>query len=243
MATFVLVHGAWHGGWCWKKASPFLRFAGHTVLTPTLTGLGERTHLLNPAIDLSTHVQDIVGVLECEELRDVILVGHSYGGFVITAVADRVPERLAHLVYLDAFVPEPGQSLFDLVAQDSRAEFEAQAQQQGDGWRIPPPPVSRWGITDAGDVHWMTEHLRYQPLKTFTQPLGSNDTLPPAIPRTYLSCTAGQKPHYAATAQRVRAEKGWRYRELPTGHDAMVTMPQQLADLLLELVGETNTPA
>src|SRR5438128_128006 len=104
MATFVLVHGAWHGGWCWKRVTPLLRAAGHEVYATTLTGLGERVHLASPNVGLALHVQDVVGVLEYEDLRDVILVGHSYGGIVISGVADRVPERLRHLVYLDALV-------------------------------------------------------------------------------------------------------------------------------------------
>src|SRR5215218_3749420 len=139
MATFVIVHGAWSGGHAWRWLRPLLRAAGHQVFTPALTGLGERSHLANAQIDLDTHVLDVVGVLEYEDLLQVVLVGHSYGGMVITGVADRVPERLAQLVYLDAEVPMDGQSEFDLLPPEERAVYEDAARERGDGWRIPPP--------------------------------------------------------------------------------------------------------
>src|SRR5215211_1043953 len=125
MATFVLVAGAWHGGWCWRKVTPLLRAAGHEVFAPTLTGLGERSHLAHPDVGLTTHIQDIVNLLEYEDLNDVVLVGHSYSGMVITGVAEQVPGRLAHLVYLDAFVPENGQALVDLLPPEGRQSNEA----------------------------------------------------------------------------------------------------------------------
>src|SRR5262249_14497470 len=136
MITYVLVHGAWHGGWCWKKVTPLLRASGYAVFTPTLTGLGERSHLLSPEVSLHTHIQDVVAVVEYEDLREVMLVGHSYGGMVITGVAERVPARLSQLVYLDAFVPEHGQALLDLHSPDERARFQELARTQGEGWRI-----------------------------------------------------------------------------------------------------------
>ena len=150
MATFVLVHGAWHGGWCWKKVTPLLRAAGHEVYTPTLTGLGERAHLLTREVDLDTHIRDIINVLEYEELRDVILVGHSYAGMVIAGVADRVPARLAHLVYLDAFVPRDGQASLSLSPPELEAHLRAQALAEGDGWRVPAPPAAWYGVTRRG---------------------------------------------------------------------------------------------
>ena len=134
MGTFVLVHGAWGGGWAWRPTvGALLREAGHEVFTPTLTGLGERAHLASPDIDLETHINDIVGVIEYENLHDVVLMGHSYGGMAITGVADRVPERLAHLVYVDAFVPEDGQSLADLIGPGTAEGMIARAQAEGDG--------------------------------------------------------------------------------------------------------------
>ena len=137
IGTYVLVHGAWHGGWCWAKVARLLRDAGHEVYTPTLTGLGERAHLARPDIDLDTHIQDVVAVLEAEELRQVTLVGHSYGGMVISGAAARTSGRIGHLVYLDAFVPEAGKCLLDYVGERAAAMREAAAT-QGEGWTLPP---------------------------------------------------------------------------------------------------------
>ncbi len=147
MATFLFVHGAFVGGWSWKKVNALLRAAGHEVYTPTLTGLGERVHLLNPDIDLETHIQDILEVISYEDLAGVILVGHSYSGLVIASVADRVPQRLAHLVYLDAFIPQDGQSALDLFDQQDRAAIEERVQRGGEGWLLPPREQAHYGIT------------------------------------------------------------------------------------------------
>ena len=233
MATFVLVHGAWHGGWCWRHVTTRLRAAGHEVFTPTLTGLGERAHLFSPDIDLETHIGDVLGVLKYEDLERVVLVGHSYGGMVITGVADRAAERLAHLVYLDSFVPADGQSAFDLLAPDRRATFEEQARDPGNGPQIPPPPLQRFGVTADADLRWALPKLASQPLKTFTQPLRLTHAGARVVPRTYIWCA--EYPSFRPFAERVRTDPGWRYRELPTGHDAMITAPQALAGLLLEL--------
>jgi len=240
MTTYVLVHGAWHGGWCWKKVTPLLRTSGHDVYTPTLTGLGERAHLLSPAVNLHTHIQDIVAVVEYEDLHEVVLVGHSYGGMVITGVAERVPARLSQLVYLDAFVPEHDQSLFDLNPPEWSARFQELAQTQGDGWRIPRRELDQWGVTMPDDVAWMTPRLGDQPLRAFTQPVQCQNPAAQALPRAYIRCAHGLYPTFVATAARIRTDQRWRYRELPTGHDAMVTMPQQLAAALLELVESTD---
>ena len=236
MATYLLVHGAWHGGWCWMKVVPLVRAAGHEVYTPTLTGLGERAHLLTPETDFGTHVHDILGVLEYEDLHGVVLVGHSYGGMVITAVAEQAAERLAHLVYLDAFVPQHGQSMRDLLDSEALAMYQEQAQTLGDGWRVPAPPLARFGVTQADDLRWMNPRVGVHPLKTFFQPVHLANPAAQSLARTYISCTVEQRPSFVATAKRVRAEAGWRYRELATGHDAMVTEPKRLADLLLEVI-------
>jgi len=236
MAIFLLIHGAWHGGWCWKKVTPLLRAAGHEVCTPTLTGLGERAHLLSAEVTLETHVQDVVGVLEYEDLRGVVLVGHSYGGMVITAVADRAADRLAHLVYLDAFVPQDGQAVAELVDPTFYAMLEEQARTAGEGWRVPALPLARWGITTEADVRWMRPRIGAHPLKTFQQPVRLTNPAAAALPRTFIHCT--DKPAgdlFAPLAARLRAETRWRYRALATGHDAMVTAPQEVAALLLAL--------
>lgn len=236
MTTIVLIHGGWHGGWCWKKVAPLLRAAGHEVYTPTLTGLGDRAHLLGPAVTLDTHVQDIVGMLEYEDLRGAVLVSHSYGGMVMTSVAERAADRLAHLIYLDAFVPQDGQALADLADPTFYSNLEARARAEGEGWRVPPPPLERWGITDEADVSWMRPSIGSHPLKTFKQAVRLTDEAAAVLPRTFIYCT--NKPvgdSLAPLAKRLRGEASWRYRELASGHDAMVTAPKELAALLLEL--------
>ena len=232
MATFVLVHGGWHGGWCWKKVIPFLRAAGHEVWAPTLTGLGERAHLLSPAVDLDTHVQDVLGLFDYEDLQNVILVGHSSSGMVITAVADRVPERIAHLVYLDAFIPDDGQNLFDLVPAAVREPVLAQARDEGDGWRSPPTGEEQpFGVTDPEDARWVRSKLTAHPVKAWTQAVRSSSPEAATLPRTVIKCTNLSAPARIPPSWRA----GWRYRELATGHDVMVTMPRELVALLLEL--------
>jgi pimeloyl-ACP methyl ester carboxylesterase len=164
MARFVLVHGAWHGGWCWKKVTPLLRAAGHAVYTPTLMGLGERVHLLSPDIDLATHITDIVNVIEYEDLHEVILVGHSDAAMVITGVAQCVPGRLAHLVYLDALFPmEEDRSWAALVRRHQpaiAAMADAQIRESGERWLLPPPSGEMlFGITDPTDWEWVRSRL------------------------------------------------------------------------------------
>ncbi|MGH7752167.1 MAG: alpha/beta fold hydrolase [Gemmatimonadales bacterium] len=231
---FVLVHGAWHGGWCWKRVTPLLRAAGHDVFTPTLTGLGERAHLMTSSVDLETHTQDVLGVLQCEDLDRVILVGHSYGGMVITCVADRAPERLAHVVYLDAFVPRDGQSLYDLVPPERRAMYDEWARTKGEGFRLPSPPLEFFGLTDESDVRWAAPRVLPQPLATFTQPARLKGSLA-GVPRTYIACAKHTGP-FKPFAQRAQTEPGWRYRALAAVHDVMITAPRDLVALLLEVL-------
>ena len=185
MTTFMVAHGAWSAGWGWKKMHPLMRASGHRLVTPTLTGLGERAHLAGPDIDLDTHIQDILGVLTCEELSDVVLIGHSYGGMVATGVADRARERIAQLVYLDAFVPEDGQSVLDLQPPEGRAEMRRRAE-AGEGWRIAPNPMP--SDTPPDDFAWSNPKRRPQPVKTFEQPLRLTGG-PLTLPRHYIWCT------------------------------------------------------
>jgi pimeloyl-ACP methyl ester carboxylesterase len=239
MATFVLVHGGWHGGWCWRKVTPLLRAAGHEAHAPTLTGLGERVHLATPEVGLDTWVQDVANVLEYEDLQDVVLVGHSFGGLVIAGVADLAPERLAHLVYLDADCgvgAADGRAFVDGMAPAGRASMEEQMRTHGDGWRVPLDPeraLDGWGIVDPAERRWMAERLVPHPWKTGTDPLRLPSGRGQALPRTFILCTRrwgpDRGPHPAQSAP------GWRFRELDTGHDAMVTAPRELADLLLEV--------
>lgn len=233
MATYVLVHGAWHGGWYWKKVVPLLHVAGHDVLTPTLTGLGERSHLPHPGVDLETHITDVLNVLEYEDQYDVVLVGHSYGGMVITGVADRVPEQVRHLVYLDAFIPASGESLFDHLTPELVARFEEDVRAQGEGWSIPPGSPEGYGVADPADIAWAGPKLVPQPVETFRQPVRLQPASPASATCTYILCS--QFDGFTRFAKRVQHQPGWRCRDLPTGHCAMITMPRELADLLLEV--------
>jgi pimeloyl-ACP methyl ester carboxylesterase len=236
MRTFVLVYGSMHGGWCWKRVAPLLRVAGHDVYTPTLTGLGERAHLAHPDVDLDTHVRDVLGVLEFEDLHDLVLVGHSYGTMVITGVADRVPERIGHLVYLDGAMASDGQAVLDLFPPEWRASRQAQVDTAGEGWRLLPPTyLSSWGISQD-DEAWVRSKLVPQPFRTFTQPLRLTHAAGFCGAKTFIACLEAPPAQWRdAVIERVRAEPDWRYRELATGHDAMITAPCHLADLLLEI--------
>lgn len=228
MATFVFCHGAWAGGWQWHEVGAHLRRGGHEVYTPTLTGLGERAHLAHPEIDLETHIQDIVMVLKYENLNELILVGYSYGGMVITGVAEQVPERIAQLVYLDAFVPQDGQSVADLIGPELSAYVDQAVQEVGDGWRFPPQ-----NSVDARDVP--------QPVKTALQPVTVKNPAAAGLPRTFIGCTGSLEEFgpllipVQQAGERAKADPGWRYRELQSGHQPWLTIPGQLANLLMEL--------
>lgn len=244
--TFVLVHPAWLGGWCWRKTAPLLRARGHDVHAPTLTGLGERAHLVRRDIGLATHVEDVVNVLEFEDLRGVILVGNSSGGMVITGVAERAPERIAQLVYLDAFVPEHGQSLVDLLPPERREALANFARTEGDGWLLPrfgPPPWETivreaWGVASDEDVRWMLPRLRATPLRHFTDPVSLANPAAADVPRAYVRCRLFQPGRHAAFdrhAAMARGTPGWRLRELAAPHLPYVTHAAELTEILLEL--------
>ena len=234
--VFVLVHGGWHGGWCWSRVAPLLQAAGHHVWAPTLTGLADRAHLLTPETGLDTHIDDVAGLLAYEELEHVVLVGHSYAGMVIAGAAAREPERVSRLVYLDAFVPVAGDSVLRLLPAE-RAEFYRSAAERGEGWRVPPPPTAALGVTDEEDSAWLESKLTDHPLLSFEQPLP--ETPPASLPRTYIHCTVGPVAgSFAPFAARAQSEPGWSYHEVATGHDAMITAPETLSDLLLGLSRE-----
>ncbi len=224
MATFVMVHGGWGGSWSWRDVTRRLRAAGHEVYTPTLTGLGERVHLATPGVDLATHVRDVVNVLEAEDLRKVVLAGHRYGGMPITGVAERAAGRLAHLVYLDAFVPRDGEALLDLLGPRARADTEAAFARSDDGWRV------LWPGDTTTPRPWPPATPRFapQPWRTFAQPLAVRDAAAAALPRTYVRCTADKEPGsfmadaFATSWARAR-EGGWRVRALDAGHDGVET--------------------
>jgi len=225
MATFVVAHGAWSAGWAWKKVHPLMSARGHHFVTPTYTGLGERAHLARPDIDLDAHIADILAVLEFEDLTDVNLVGHSYGGMVATGVADRARERIAQLIYLDAFVPEDGESLLDLVSPEMRA----QRQIGPDGWRIPPSQMS--ADTSPEDLAWCKPRRQPTPAKTFSQKLRMQNG-PLTLPRHYIYCTRhSPDDRFRRFYERAKRE-GWGTYEIDSSHSAQVTNPAALADLL-----------
>lgn len=229
MATFLVAHGAWSGGWAWKKIRERLRERGHEVFTPTYTGLGERAHLSNREIGLDTHIEDVLGVLEYEDLREVILLGHSYGGMVATGVADRVPQRIRRLVYLDAFAPRDGQSVFDLVGPEERAKRLEAVKAQGGGWRMPPSPPP--DDTGAEDLAWITPRRVMQPVKAFEQRIrltGAAD----ALKRSYIYCTKARPGDvFRQFAERARKE-GWQCFDLEASHSPNVTAPDALTEML-----------
>ncbi|TQN43799.1 alpha/beta hydrolase family protein [Blastococcus colisei] len=234
MSTFVLVHGAWHGGWCWDRVAPRLRDAGHAVHAPTLTGLSERAHLLSPLVGLETHVEDVVRLLDVLGLDDVVLVGHSYAGQIVTAVADRRPQAVAQRVYLDAFVGSDGEAARDLLPETVEHHWAESAAEQGFGWLVAVRKLSVLGVTEQADVDWLIPKLTAHPWKTYTDRLrltGAVDDVPAA----FVECTDWMRV-FAAQADRARA-KGWPVHELRTGHEAMVTAPEELAAVLLELAG------
>jgi pimeloyl-ACP methyl ester carboxylesterase len=226
--TILVAHGAWSAGWVWKKMHPLMTAAGHRLITPTQTGLGEREHLATAATDLETHIQDLLGVIKHEELNDFVLLGHSYGGMVATGVADRVPERISQLIYLDAFVPRDGQSLLDLQGPDAARGMRERVK-AGDGWRVqpnPPPPD-----TPPDDLKWIQAHRMAQPIKCFETPvrLKNGDS---KLPRAYIYCLRRPAADpFHAFAERAKQEH-WDYREIDSSHSPHVTAPDALAALL-----------
>ncbi len=240
MSTYVLVHGAWHGGWCWSKVKRALERADGNVYTPTLTGLGERAHLASPDIGLETHIEDVLRMLEYETLTDVVLVGHSYAGVVVTAVADRVPQRLSRLVYLDAVVPRSGQCLFDCAGPEFRRQIEEQVRTQGEGWRIPVASAERLGLTRGEDIKWAVPKLVPHPYRTFHEPVHLRVPGAPMVPRTYINCIGAKARGGPRTAQAQGIDD---YHELSTGHDAMITVPEEVAELLLKIAQEGSSDA
>ncbi|MFZ2159249.1 MAG: alpha/beta hydrolase [Bradyrhizobium sp.] len=232
--TFLVCHGAWSAGWAWKKMHPLMAASGHRLLTPTYTGLGERAHLANPSIDLETHIQDILNVIKYEDLRDIVLVGHSYGGMVATGVADRARDRVTQLIYIDAFVPGDGQSLLDLneVARAPMTELA----KSGDGWRVPPNPTPP--DTPQADLEWLTERRVNMPVKCFEMKLKLRDGAL-TLPRSYIYATRiTPADTFGRFAKQAKNDPAWRYYEIDASHSPNVTAPEALMSLLQKIVAE-----
>ena len=237
MAQFVLVHGAWHGAWCWARILPLLRAAGHTAHAITLTGVGERAHLYAPQVGLDTHIQDVMQLIACEELQEVVLVGHSYGGLVITGVADRLLQQgsgvLRHLVYLDAVVPLPGEGWSSQHAPETVAARVQTGREHGG--RIPVPDAKVFGL-DGADRDWVNRRMTPHPLACYQDTLQFDAAQLATLPRTFIDCTSPALATISVMRQRVRSAPGWQIRELATGHDPMVSDPAALSRVLLECV-------
>ena len=233
MATIVLAHGAWSAAWAWKKMRPLFQAAGHQFLSPTYTGLGERAHLARPDIDLATHIQDVLSVLEFEDLKDVTLLGHSYGGMVATGVADKAADRIARVVYIDAFAPKDGQSLFDLLGPKGEAHMRAGAAKDGDGWKLPLNPMPP--DTSPEDAAWAVPKRRPQPIKTFEEKIKlSSATFPP---RHYIYAKKnGPGDVFRQFAERARSEPGWMPHEIDASHNPHITCPDVLMALLTQIM-------
>jgi pimeloyl-ACP methyl ester carboxylesterase len=234
MTTYVLVHGAWGGAWIWRRVIGPLRLAGHEVHAVTLTGDGERVHLKSPSIDLETHIADVLGLVDAEELRDVVLVGHSYGGMVITGAADRLAARgagwLRHLVYVDAMVPVPGEGWGS--GHPSEIVESRLALARANGGALPPPDPRDFGI-EGDDRAWLLRRQVPHPFGMYRVPLHFDGERWAGIPRTFVDCTSPAYPTINAMRERVRAQPGWRIVTIATGHCPMVTTPQTLVEVLL----------
>ena len=229
--TYVLVHGAFLGGWCWSKVASILRGRGHTVVTPTLTGLGERVHLISKSIDLDLFVTDLTNVIKYEDLNDIVLVGHSFGGVPVSGVADAMRDRIRQLVYLDAVLLENGQSVFDQLPKEVVAARVKAAQESSGGLSVPPPTPSDIGVSDPAQTQFVQSRLTPHPFNSFVSPLKLANKVGNGLPATYIACTDPiYKPTQSSRAWAKAA--GFRMIEIKTGHLAMVIAPDRLADLL-----------
>ncbi len=243
MANFVLVHGAWHGGWCWQRVTAMLQKDGHRVHAVTLTGLGERANLLAPGITLDTHINDVMNLIESEELSDVVLAVHSYAGMIGTAVADRAGQRLKHLVYVDAVVPKPGES-WSSTQSSSTQQQRLAAAQASTHFSFPPPDPEIFGLHDA-DHAWVKRRQTPHPGNTYQSPLDFDVQRVAAVPRTYINCTQPALATLATSRLRVLDPEFWKGAWLPnsrvveirTGHDPMISEPAALARILSDCAG------
>jgi pimeloyl-ACP methyl ester carboxylesterase len=230
--TFVLVHGAWHGGWCWRRVADLLEQRGHKVFTPTLTGLGERSHLMRSDINLDTHIADVVNVFKWEDINDVVLVGHSYGGYPISGAIEHVFDRIASVVYLDAFVPEDGQKSLD-TASDFARKGAMEAIAKGENSRQG-PPAAAFHVNET-DQAWVESKLTPQPIGVMLQPIRLTGARERLGKKSYIRAPKYPQPHFDAYYQAKKADPSWRTYEVPCGHDVMVDMPERLVEILLEV--------
>jgi len=230
--TFVLVHGAWHGGWGWIRVADLLRQRGHAVHTPTLTGLGERAHLIHPGVDASLHIKDVLNLIAYEELTDIVLVGHSYGGCVISGVAEAVPGAIRSLVFLDAFIPDDGDATLDLVQPVVQDVIRA-ALARGDT-TVPVRNAATFNVNEA-DRAWVDRLATPQPILTFTEKLRLTDARERVAKKTYIRASGYPNVAFEKAFARAKADPSWRTYEVACGHDVMIDAPDRLTEILLEV--------
>ena len=229
--TFVLVHGAWHGGWCWQRVAERLRRGGNVVFTPTLTGLGERSHLMGAGINLSTHIADVANVFKWEQLSDAVLCGHSYGGMVIAGVAEQMAPAIRAIVFLDAFVPKNGDSAQELTGPAVRELAQAAARRGEIG--IPARSAEAFGV-NAADRAWVDRLCVPQPIDAFTEKIALTGAVGRIARKSYIRAASYANPGFDKALAAARSDPSWRTYEVPCGHDVMVDMPERLSEILLE---------
>lgn len=230
--TYVLIAGAWHGGWAWRQVAPILRALGHDVSAPTLSGLGERSQNASQEINLTTHIDDVIAHIKMEGLEKVTLVGWSYGGMVISGVATRIPEKIESMIYVDGFVPESGKALVDYLSETGRAALE---ELKSNNQPIPPMPLELFGVTEAHVIEFVTPRLVHQPWQTFFEEIGTLHA-PPHIAVGFIHCSATNLMHFKQTYEKMRARREVRTAEINTGHLCMLSEPEQTAKLLATLL-------
>jgi pimeloyl-ACP methyl ester carboxylesterase len=234
VSTFVLLHGAWHGGWCWSRVASVLREEGHTVFSPTFTGVSDRAHVLSRGVGLKTHISDVTSLIDAEGLDDVVLVGHSYAGMVIAGVAEARPDALRVRVHLDAFVPVDGEAAIDLLPAIVAQHYHGAVAGPGFGWLIPPRSLGVLGVSEQADLDWLTPRLTPQPWATYADRIALTDA-EASVPGAFIECVDWMRV-FQSQGERARS-RGWQVDEISTGHEAMVTAPTQLAALLAVVGG------
>jgi pimeloyl-ACP methyl ester carboxylesterase len=236
--TIVLVHGSCHGGWCWNKLIPLLKRHHNEIHAPTLTGLGERSHLLYENINLSTHIKDIIQVFEYQNLHDVVLIGHSYGGMVIGGIAERIPDRIKSMIFLDAYIPQDGKSAFDLIPGLKDIYEHRSLKEQGKEWLVLSYTPQEFGVTDYEDIVWMKSRLCPMPFHTHDEFLTIQNIKSKKLPKTYVTFTDFGETMFDSIGHE-KAE-GWKYYDLRRGHDAMITAPEELSKLLIKIMAKKS---
>lgn len=232
---YVLLHGAWHGGWAWDSVKPLLEGPGVRVFAMTLKGLAERQNENGPDVTLDTHIDEVIALMDRERMTNAVLVGHSYAGMVVTGVCDRRPERIAHVVYLDAFLPASGQRLYDMAPPERVAQARRETAEKGKGYMAMPPDAAAWGLTGA-HLELVNRRMTPHPANTIEQPLVLTRGGPYAVPRrTYIDCTQPAMPPFAGIKQRVKSDPRWNYVTVDAGHEVMISHPQLLANILARI--------